>query len=457
MESRIKSSGVMRRLRPLAGSYRYYPYTPVVCGKKEMKEEVVRLGVELSLHVAQSMFLLCDDISKMLGFCYRLLRHVTPLRNPAIERLLLVMHYVYFEDIKPKMKNNGEDDCGNFDQDRVFALIRTAWKDFGDGIIILSRLYLALSRNVGCFDDCQLSWAIVRFKQDVLKKLEDKLRDVNGFAREAIESNIFDLWKSLFDEDEDKEAAQVVLSRTLRELFTPLVDEMGRTISNADVPGLVRISPPYILGEDFKTEEGKEEAVRLGVELCLYVAQSMFLLCDDIRTVLRFCNKLWRNVRRAGGVISESHVADRLLLVMHHVYLRYIKPKNGVYQNDGKYSVQWGSLLRTRRDFVFGFMRLTIAAHSLKGGTKCGREVTRPVEKMVKKVEEKLGLVEKGVAEANGFDRDAIEPDVLEIWKSLFDVKAKEATTTLKAIKRRIIRDLFQPIYNELAAGPEQD
>ncbi|CAA7034160.1 unnamed protein product [Microthlaspi erraticum] len=430
--SRNKTSAVMRRLRPLAGSYRYYPYTPVnVSGKKEMREEVVRLGVELSLHVARSMFLLSDDISRMLGFCYRLLRYVTPLRNPVIDRLILVMHFVYFKDIKPKKKNNGEDDCGSSDdQERVFALIRAAWKDFGAGILILGRLWLALIRNPDGFDGCQISRAIVRFKQDVLKRLDDKLEDVNGFARATLESNISDLWKSLFDV-EDKEAAEVVLSRALRETFTPILGK-GK---EADIPGLVRIHPPYILGEDFKTEEAKEEVVRLGVELCLYVAQYMFLLCDDIRKMLRFCNRLWRDTTRTG------HVLDRLLLVMHHVYTRYMEPtKIGVH---GKNSVHWKSVVRTRRDFSRGFMRLSSVALSLKQGRKCGRECTRPVETTVKELEEKLGCVEKkGVAEANGFDRDAIEPEVLEIWKSLFDVEAKEATPTLQAIKDGILRDL---------------
>ncbi|CAA7058998.1 unnamed protein product [Microthlaspi erraticum] len=133
MEPRNLTPAVMRRLRPLAGSYRYYPYTTkgMVSGKKEMKEEVVRLGVELSLRVAQAMFLLCDDTRKMLVFCARLFRDVT-LRNAVLDKLLLVMHYVYFENIKP-MKE--KDDCGNFDDqdrvDRVLALIPTAWRDFG--------------------------------------------------------------------------------------------------------------------------------------------------------------------------------------------------------------------------------------------------------------------------------------------------------------------------------------
>ncbi|CAA7034166.1 unnamed protein product [Microthlaspi erraticum] len=107
-------------------------------------------------------------------------------------------------------------------------------------------------------------------------------------------------------------------------------------------------------------------------------------------------------------------------------------------------SVQYESVLKAGSAFLAGLKHLNSAAHSLKGGGKGGRELTRPLEKMVKKVEKKLGLVEKGVAEANGFDRDAIEPDVLGIWKSLFDVEAKEATETLQAIKNGVISDLFQ-------------
>lgn len=37
--------------------------------------------------------------------------------------------------------------------------------------------------------------------------------------------------------------------------------------------------------------------MRLGVELSLYVVQSMFLLYDDTRTTLWFCYKLWRGAR----------------------------------------------------------------------------------------------------------------------------------------------------------------
>uniref|UniRef100_A0A1J3EQZ1 Uncharacterized protein n=1 Tax=Noccaea caerulescens TaxID=107243 RepID=A0A1J3EQZ1_NOCCA len=195
-------------------------------------------------------------------------------------------------------------------------------------------------------------------------------------------------------------------------------------------------------------KEMKEEVVRLGVELSLHVAQSMFLLCDNIGTLLGFCNGMRVAARRAATAVglSESHVVDRLLLVMHHVYFRHIEPKIGVYQDDGEESesVQFESVLKAGGYFLAGLRHLNSAAHSLRGGGKGGRKLTRPVEKMVKKVEEKLGLVEKGVAEANGFDRDAIEPDVLGIWKSLFDVEAKEATETLQAIKNGIISDLFQ-------------
>lgn len=191
---------------------------------QELKEEVVRLGVELSLHVAQSMLLLCDDMHTMLEFCSKLWSGVIPHQSPVLERPLHVIHYVYSKDIKPKQNVVVvvyEDDCGNSVK---WELIRTTWKHFADGVIILDRLDMALRRKVWPFDGPQLWAAVEKYKQQVLEKLEGKLRDVNGFGRETIESDILDLWKSLFDEEakEDKEAAQVVRSRMLSDLFTPL-------------------------------------------------------------------------------------------------------------------------------------------------------------------------------------------------------------------------------------------
>ncbi|EFH67439.1 hypothetical protein ARALYDRAFT_891183 [Arabidopsis lyrata subsp. lyrata] len=39
-------------------------------------------------------------------------------------------------------------------------------------------------------------------------------------------------------------------------------------------------------------EKPKEEAIQLGVELSLFVAEAMFLLSDDLRSTLHFCFNL---------------------------------------------------------------------------------------------------------------------------------------------------------------------
>lgn len=67
------------------------------------------------------------------------------------------------------------------------------------------------------------------------------------------------------------------------------------------------------------------------------------------------------------------------------------------------------------------------------------------MEERVKKVWEKMGCV-KAVSDANGFARDAMESDISELWRSLFEIEAKEATPTLETIKNEIIRDLFLPL-----------
>ncbi|ESQ42145.1 hypothetical protein EUTSA_v10014714mg [Eutrema salsugineum] len=198
-------------------------------------------------------------------------------------------------------------------------------------------------------------------------------------------------------------------------------------------------------------QEMKEELLRLGVELSLYVAQSMFVLCDDVRTVLRFCYTIWIDAKV--GAVNESHVIDRLLRVMHYVYTNYIKPKNGVVydqNDDGNDSVQW-ELIRVC--FGGGFDFLSHVVYSLKSGETCrDRELANLVEQGVKNIEEMIGSV-KGVSEANGFVWDDMESIILDMWKSLFDeeAEAKEATLTLNSIKNGIIRDLFLPLSNEVA------
>ncbi|EOA26579.1 hypothetical protein CARUB_v10022638mg [Capsella rubella] len=418
-------------------------FSPYILGKdfaiKEPNEEVVRLGVELSLFIAKSMFLLCDDIHTLLWFCYKLWRGVIPAWNPVLERVLCVIYYIYSKHIKPK--KGVYQDGGKSVQ---WELIRNTWKDFADGIIVLHRLDMVLRRKDSSFDNRLLLSAIKKYKQDVLKKLEDNLRpaeevsEEHGYARETLESDILDLWRSLFYE---KALSNVVRSRILSNLFTPI---LGKPV-HREMQALP-VSSPYILGNDFAMQELKEEVVRLGVELSLFIAESMFLLCDDIRIMLRFCYRIWSDAKR--DVIGDSPVVERLLCVIYYVYTKDIKPKKGVYQNGGNNSAHWELIRTTSENFVAGFRDLDRLVLFLRGGGICGREFMSSIEEEVKEVGEKLWFV-KAVSEANGFGRDVMKSNCLDVWKSLFDKEAKEATLTLKAIKNGILLDLFLPLYNE--------
>ncbi|CAG7896164.1 unnamed protein product [Brassica rapa] len=408
MESK-STSGVVRRKPP---SFRFYPYTSgSASGKKDMKDEVIRLGVEFSVSVAESMFLLCDDIRTMLFISLTLWKYVLPEGNPVVERLFLLIHYIYSKDIKPKngvLYQNGEGKSAQWN------LIKTTWNDFVCGIIVLNRLVLVLRVKDCSYDDRLLLSAIAKYKQE-LKNLEGKLRsakdvsEANGFARETIKSNIFPFWKSLFDEQ----------------------------------------------GRDFAKQELKDEVVRLGVELSLYIAQAMFLLCDDIRSMLWLCYKLWREAGRR-YIYPNSLVLERVLRVIHYVYFKYIEPKNGVYRNGGL-SVQIRLAIPTWENFDDVILSLNVLVLVLRQEGRCasGRNFMSSMEEQLKKVEEKLRCG-KVVSEANGFRREVIEASFFGLWKSLFNKETtnNEATQTLKVIKNRILHDLFQPLHNEVAPPP---
>ncbi|XP_019089998.1 PREDICTED: uncharacterized protein LOC104737890 [Camelina sativa] len=355
----------MRRIRPLSFTYA----TGTSAGKDHIREEVVRLGVELSVSVAESMFLLCDDIHTMLWFCFKLWKYTLPPSSPVSERLLRVFHYVYSKDIKPKNRGFCCPDGGNSVH---WEFVKTTWKDFTDGVIVLDRLVLLLRKKDCSFDDRLLSSAVENYKQQVLKKLEDKLlfakdvSELNGFAREIVASNVSDLWKSLFDEEEEagEPSPEVTRNRIISDLFQPILGDS----CHCEITTLP-VTSPYILGSEFAMQGIREEVVQLGVELSLCVAESMFLLSDEIRSVLQFCLKLWRSVRRFRK--TGSPVGERLLRVMHHVYSRNIKPKNGVYHSGYK-SVHWDLIRTTWEDFVAGirdlhnlFMRLEVNGTSL--------------------------------------------------------------------------------------------
>lgn len=87
----------------------------------------------------------------------------------------------------------------------------------------------------------------------------------------------------------------------------------------------------------------KEELVKLGVDLSVYVAESMFCLCDDIPTMLEFCFELWSCV-----IADQNPVSERLLHAIHYVYSKHIKPNNGVYDEHHCESAQWELI---RKDF----------------------------------------------------------------------------------------------------------
>ncbi|KFK23206.1 hypothetical protein AALP_AAs59823U000200 [Arabis alpina] len=288
--------------------------------------------------------------------------------------------YALKEDMKV------EDVGGNSVQ---WEFVSTTWDDFVTGILVMHRLVLVLDRKDYSFDDPLLSSAIAKYKQ-VLKKLEDKLRS----ARDVSEAN--------------------------RDLFTSIFSKPFHS-------EILQLPPhsPYILGTDFAKQELKEEVVQLGVDLSLYVAQSMFLLCDDVHSVLWFCYKLWGDAQRNRN--PDSPVVERLLCVIHYVYLKYIIPKNGVFQNDDGKSVLGGLISATWKEFDAGIRDLDRLVQILRGGENCldGRELTSSIEQALKNVDEKLRCV-KDVSEANGFVREALESSVLDSWKTLFDNKDKK-------------------------------
>ncbi|CAH2048362.1 unnamed protein product [Thlaspi arvense] len=188
---------------------------------------------------------------------------------------------------------------------------------------------------------------------------------------------------------------------------------------------------PYIL---------REEAVLLGVELSLYVAEAMFLLCDDISSMLIFCSKLWRGLK--WDLKSSSPVVERLLRVIHLVYSRNTKPKNEVYQIGGK-SAQGELMMTTLENFDGGMRDLhkLFLTLQVQGSWADGRELTSSIEEMLKKVEEKLRC-------ANGFVSDVVEPGLVCLWKTLLDKETEETWT-----REEILIDLFQPLIKQEAAA----
>ncbi|ESQ38894.1 hypothetical protein EUTSA_v10001845mg, partial [Eutrema salsugineum] len=192
---------------------------------------------------------------------------------------------------------------------------------------------------------------------------------------------------------------------------------------------------PYVKGTAFTKmeEKQKEEAVQLGVELSLFVAEAMFLLSDDIRSVSLFC--FWI-LRRAGNGDYRGPAVGRVSRVIQYVFATYIKPKKRVYHDGGK-SIQCQLIGTFQKNFIFGMRGLAHIVSILKIGGLVKPSVLEHYNQELKKLEENLRSV-RDVSEANGFSRELIEFNILHLWKSLFE------TTPLKmSPDKTIMIELF--------------
>ncbi|CAF2099873.1 unnamed protein product [Brassica napus] len=168
--------------------------TTDVTKEKEQKEEAARLGVELSLFMAEAMFILSDDRRSMTYFCFfTLFKTKMDRRGPAVRRLY-----------------------------RVIQLVGLA--------------HIVSTLEIGCL----VKPSVLEQYNQELQKLEENLRSVkdvseaNGFAREAIESEILPLWKSLFETN-----SQVIkLDKTINsELLRPLLNELNKEVCARSLRG----------------------------------------------------------------------------------------------------------------------------------------------------------------------------------------------------------------------------
>ncbi|XP_056863822.1 uncharacterized protein LOC130511049 [Raphanus sativus] len=446
MESKSTSGGGGGVVRRQCNLSRYDPYAVVTENNNKvdhMKEGVVQLGVELSLCVAESMFLLCDDRKIMLLFCFMICKNSD---DPVSERLIRVMHHVYTNEIISKNRLHHQDKkiCPNSVH---CGVIGKAWEDFAYGLRFLHRLTKLFRTQRFPFRYPLLSnMDTADIKRHLIKKIEAKLRSskdvsqANGFERETLEPTVSETWMSLFDEEAVQAKATKI--RLLCDLFQPVFGESWQP----EWGRFSELRPLYAIGEDFaKREELREEAVRLGVELSLYAAESMFLVCDDIRSVLLFCERLWLAVEKDLRQPHDSPVVERLLRVFHYIYSKHIKPRNeGQVFRDRGTSVHWKLAMASFEDFHAGIRDLDVFVRE-------GRQefASVSIDEALKNIEKKLRRA-KAVSKANGFERNAMESDVLVTWKSLFD-KPTEDLWTLKMMRLGIRNDMFYHLYKERA------
>jgi len=193
---------------------------------------------------------------------------------------------------------------------------------------------------------------------------------------------------------------------------------------------------------NIEKEMKKDEAKRLGVEFSLFVAEAMFLLSDDIRSMLLFCLWLLKDAGNKG--ITAPVVVGRLLCVVLHVFETYIKPKNRVYQADGK-SNQWELILESSQKFFFGVREMDriVSILGKRESSSCEEVKTSDLEHYnleLNKLEETLRSA-KEVSEANGFAREAIKSNIVYLWKCLFETSQPNVIN----LKNRIL-DMFTPL-----------
>lgn len=144
----------------------------------------------------------------------------------------------------------------------------------------------------------------------------------------------------------------------------------------------------YRTADVTKEKDQKEEAVRLGVELSLCMAEAMFILSDDRRSMTYFCffTLFKTKMDRRGPAVR------RLYRVIQHVYTTYIKPKNLVYIDGGE-STQSKLMGTFRQDFVSAIRGLAHTVSTLEIGCLVKPSVLEQYNQELKKLEENLGSV----------------------------------------------------------------
>ncbi|EFH67435.1 predicted protein [Arabidopsis lyrata subsp. lyrata] len=151
--------------------------------------------------------------------------------------------------------------------------------------------------------------------------------------------------------------------------------------------GSVTTTIPYTKETDLTIERQKDEAIRLGVELSLFVAEAMFILSDDLRSMLLF----------------------------FPLVVKYAGYKN---TNDGPVrESSFGDVVKLQTDFEHYNQEL-------------------------KKLEETLSSA-KDVSEANGFAREAIKSNILHMWESLFETPSKLIHPKVRML------EMFRPLLNQ--------